>query len=153
MTTQYAIITLTHARTELDISIMESHISAALAINNPNKVTVICDEDVATIIVYPDEDDASEEPLMLMDAGLISTKLNELIQNGEASAWANLDSICEPANDGKEIRYCFGTHPCSSDHYVTNYIVFFYVTSLVFSHRVPPLQSNIFSFVQRKRFL
>ena len=114
--TTYAIITLTHARTELDTSIMESHISAALAIN-PNKVTVICDEeDVATIIVYPDEDDASEEPLMLMDAGLISTKLNELIQSGEASAWANLDSLCEPANDGKEILYCFGTHhPCSSD--------------------------------------
>ena len=150
--TSYAIITLTHARTEHNTSIMESHISAALAIN-PNKVTVICDEDVATIIVYPDEDDASEEPSMLMDAGLISTKLNELIQNGEASAWANLDSICEPANDGKEILYCFGTHPCSSDPLCihTNIIFLRHIFGL-FS-LCPPLQSNIISFVQRKRFL
>lgn len=147
--TTYAIITLTHARTELDTPVIESHISAALAIN-PNKVTVMCDEEVATIIVYPDEkknddDDASKESLMMMDAGFISTKLNELIQSGQASAWANLDSICEPANDGKEILFALVLlfDPSSVRHLWSSLTCVSLLT----------LQFNIiFFFVQRKRF-
>lgn len=98
----YAILTLTNARIELGASVLERHISAALSISDSNKVTVVLEDDDSssvTIILYP-EDDNEDAPV---DAELTATKLNEMIQSGEASGFANLDSTCEPADEEEEV--------------------------------------------------
>jgi len=101
----YAILTLTNARIELGASVLERHISKALSISDSSKVTVVLEDDddtsSATIILYPEDDNDDDAPSV--DAELMATKLNELIQSGEASDWANLDSTCEPADEEEEV--------------------------------------------------
>ena len=96
----YAILNLTNARIEHGISAIERHISKALSMAD-SKVTVMFEDDnSATIILYPEDESDAVSPL---DAELIATQLNTLIQSGEASEWANLDSTCEPADDEEEV--------------------------------------------------
>ena len=97
----YAILTLTNARIEQGASLIERCISEALSISE-SKVTVMLDDDdsTATIILYPkDENDVSAP----VDADLMSSQLNRLIQSGEAAAWANIDSKCAQAEDEEEV--------------------------------------------------
>lgn len=99
-TMSYAILTLTNARIEHGSSIIERHISNALSISE-SKVTVMLEDDnSATIIVYP-EDESDAAPTI--DAELVAEQLNALINSGQASEWANLDSTCEPADEEEEV--------------------------------------------------
>ena len=101
----YAILTLTNARIEIGASAIERYIAEALSISNSNKVTVMFEDDNnsdATIILYP-EDDNNDADAHTVDAELMATQLNEHIQSGEASTWANLDSTCEPADEEEEV--------------------------------------------------
>ncbi len=96
----YAILTLSNARIEHGTSVIERHISKALSISE-SKVTVMLEDDnSATIILYPEENSDDVPPI---DAELVATQLNTLIQSGEASEWANTDSVCEPADEEEEV--------------------------------------------------
>eukprot|EP00984_Skeletonema_dohrnii_P034088 scaffold33096_cov94-Skeletonema_dohrnii-CCMP3373.AAC.1 len=96
----YAILTLTNARKELGTTAIERHISKALSISDSKVTAMLEDDNSATIILYPEDENDASPPI---DAEMMAAQLNTLIQSGEASKWANLDSTCEPADDEEEV--------------------------------------------------
>ena len=96
------VLTLTNARTELGTFTIEQHIADALSLPQ-SKVTLIIDDDEdddrITIIIYPNQDD-----ITLLDADYIASKLNCLIQRGDADAWvASREATCEVASDEESV--------------------------------------------------
>ena len=96
------VLTLTNARTELGTFTIEQHIADALSLPQ-SKVTLIIDDDEdddrITIIIYPEQDD-----ITLLDADYIASKLNSLIQRGDADAWvASREATCEVASDEESV--------------------------------------------------
>ena len=93
------VLTLTNARTELGTFTIEQHIADALSLPQ-SKVTLMDDEDDdrITIIIYPNHH------ITLLDADYIASKLNCLIQRGDADAWvASREATCEVASDEESV--------------------------------------------------
>ncbi|KAK1742314.1 hypothetical protein QTG54_006879 [Skeletonema marinoi] len=96
----YAILTLTNARKELGTSTIERHISKALSISDSKVTAMLEDDNSATIILYPEDENDASPPI---DAELMAAQINAIIRSGDASEWATPDSTCEPADDEEEV--------------------------------------------------
>ena len=96
----YIVLTMKNARTELGTFTLEKHISDALSLPQSKVTTLMDDEDddCITIIIYPEQDD------IILDADDIASKLNILIQRGDADAWvASREANSEVASDEESV--------------------------------------------------
>mmetsp|Transcript_14598 Transcript_14598/g.31770 ORF Transcript_14598/g.31770 Transcript_14598/m.31770 type:complete len:380 (-) Transcript_14598:246-1385(-) len=92
------VLTLTKARIERGECTLERYIAEALSLPQSMVNVLAEEEDCATIIVFPENDDTS------LDADAIARKLNGAIQRGEAEAWAaGQDATCEIADDEESV--------------------------------------------------